>query len=272
MSKSFWCYGLCLIATIALCAGEDISYKEKLASLIKEEYDGVATFDNTISESVAKAEYVKYTNGEYARTNEETAKIHKLKLSIAQKEKQKFQRSLIESDFTFETADKEEILQIHNDYREALCSQDGSVKDINSDTYPRCSNMNYLFWDNALEKVAQGWADSLASSCGGISHNGNRDSDLQTYSSDASFTVPSNAQIGENVAYTGSSGSASISFVTDRLDDMWEEYGDWSYQTYESNTINGAGHFAQIAWAKTRYVSCAGAMCTSGSLNKYYTV
>ena len=70
-------------------------------------------------------------------------------------------------------------MKIHNDYRSGLCKQDGTAKDKSGNNYPACSDMNYLFWDDALEKVAQSWADSLASSCSGLSHNSARSSDLQ---------------------------------------------------------------------------------------------
>ena len=256
MFKSLSC---CLFATLAFA--EDVSFKEKLTSFIKEEYDGVATFDASINESIAQAEYKKYTNGEYAQMQQELEKVHKSNLSSLS----------VESDFTFDQDDKKLILKIHNDYRSALCSQDGTVKDSSGNTYPGCSDVNYLFWDDALEKVAQGWADSLASSCSGLSHNSDRSSDLQKYKSSASFIVPSNAYVGENVGYYGStSGSANIEYATSNLDSMWDEDSDWSYQAFTSSSMN-AGHFTQMAWANTRYVACAGAMC-KGDYYNYYTV
>ena len=246
------------------------SYKDKLTLLIKEKYDGVAAFDESVSEAMAKEEYEKYTNGEYDRLSKERERFHRAKKEAGIDLDKK--RSLVSSDFTFDDDDKELILKIHNDYRSGLCKQDGTAKDKSGNNYPACSDMNYLFWDDALEKVAQSWADSLASSCSGLSHNSARSSDLQKYTSDASFTVPSNAYVGENVGYSGTTSSnVDISYATARLTSMWEEDGDWSYQPYKSSTINGAGHFTQMAWADTRYIACAGSMC-KGNYNNYYTV
>ena len=63
-----------------------------------------------------------------------------------------------------------------------------------------------------------------------------------------------------------------MSRYTDRIEDMWEEYDLWKYQAYHSSNVNGAGHFTQMAWAKTRYISCGVNRCNDGTYWRFYLV
>ena len=220
--------------------------------------EGKVGFDETITEEMAKDIYYKsLTNNNVNKTSKPNRR-----------------RQIDSNTGKIDEADKQTLLDYHNNYRIALSSGDGTVVDSTGSMYATASNMNELFWDPALAAVADAYAEELASSCGSLSHNSGRHDDFYSYEDLATFGYPTNIYLGENVAVTWStSATARMSRYTDRLDDMWEEYSLWQYQAYSSGSINGAGHFTQLAWSDTRYVGCGvGTKCYDGSYYKYFLV
>ena len=170
---------------------------------------------------------------------------------------------------------REEILNYHNNYRSSLSSGDGTVLDTNGNVYPKASNMNYLFWDDALANVAQNYAQQLATSCSGVSHNDNRDDDFYNYAeTDASFLYPSSGiTLGENIGLTYSNvDTSSDSIYLSLLDFLWQQSSSWEYQTLSSSGVFSAGSFTQIIWADTRYVGCGTYKCYDGSWYNFFLV
>ena len=228
------------------------SWKGKLVTLMNGE--GKMGFDETITEEMAHDIYNKHLSGYY---NNQTivGRINSREYRNSIRNNPKLRaarRRMYDSNGDMDDTDRLSLLDYHNNYRVAVASGDGTVIDIDGNVYPTASNMNYMFWDDALASVAEDYADELGSSCNSLVHNSGRHDDFYTYAaSQASFEYPSsNIYLGENIAVTWSTSSnVRESRFTDRIDDMWEEYVLWSYQTYKSSSINGAGHFTQMAWA-----------------------
>ena len=209
---------------------------------------GKIGFDDTITESMARDIYNKHLSGIYNNATS-IKRIESREYRNKIRQNPSLRRSLIDSDGNIDDTEREQLLEIHNDYRSAVSSGDGTVIDISGAVYPTASDMNYIFWDDALASVAQDYAEELGNACDSLIHNSGRHSDFYTYAaSQASFDYPeSGIYLGENIAVTWTTGAGvSMSRYTDRIDDMWEEYLLWSYQAYSSTTINGAGHYTQV--------------------------
>lgn len=144
-------------------------------------------------------------------------------------------------------------LSAHNDLRSQL-SEGGISDDGTQGAYPvPATALPDLQWDAQLAAVAQQYADKCS-----WGHNRARKSEYQT----AGGTL---ASVGENIAYQAySSTQNTAADVLPELFDLWAaENIKWHYQTYQSATINGAGHFTQLIWANTTYVGCAISVCSS---------
>ena len=248
------------------------SFKAKLVSLLNEH--GKIGFDETITESMARDIYEKHLSGVYNNATS-IKRIESREYRNKLRNNPSVRRSLIDSEGNIDDTDREYLLEIHNDYRSAVASADGTVIDTDGNVYPTASDMNYIFWDDALASVAQDYAEELGNACSSLVHNSGRHDDFYTYAaSQASFDYPeSNIYLGENIAVTWTTASGtSMSRYTDRIDDMWEEYLLWSYQTYQSSSINGAGHFTQMSWADTRYMGAGVNRCFDGTYYRFFSV
>jgi len=164
------------------------------------------------------------------------------------------------------TTDMQYLLNLHNYYRgntsEGLVTNDGT----GNGKYPISSNMNSVFWDEALAALAQNHSNTCV-----YGHNANRNTQFYNFEKYATYKYPNNIQIGENIAAAYTSETVSPQYALLILADAWfNEHVDWHYQKYESATINGAGHFSQIAWAETRYIGCGYTTCPGSSM--YYLV
>ncbi len=142
-------------------------------------------------------------------------------------------------------------LNTHNEMRASL--NNGSVTDDGTDdNYPIPSPQLQSFtWNAMLAQVAQNYADKCQ-----YGHNSNRQSDYVALGGE-------NIYIGENIAahwFSQPQGNASH-YAGLQMNLWWDEHSDWHYQTYQSNTINGAGHFTQMIWANTIEIGCGMAYC-----------
>jgi uncharacterized protein YkwD len=108
-----------------------------------------------------------------------------------------------------------ELLAAHNAYRAKHCAAP-------------------LAWSDALEKVAQGWADHLHGKCT-MKHSG--------------------GQYGENL-WMGTAGAFSIRSVVD----SW--YGEVSSYAYQPGGFSmSTGHFTQVVWQGSTKLGCAMTTC-----------
>jgi hypothetical protein len=169
----------------------------------------------------------------------------------------------------FTTAEKAQILKLHNDLREDLAR--GEIPGM-----PAAADMNQLVWDDALANVAL----SYVQTCPGLAHNAQRSIDYLN-ERDAGYTRwgPDNQYlssfcngqdcilVGENVLWT--SGTWSLSYILSAIESgWWDEHEDWTFGDHKVGCAPGqmCGHFTQMAWANTRYVGCAVVNgCANGS-------
>ena len=222
---------------------DELTIKEKLMELLQE-YDTSVHFDETITAHIAHNIYTKLKPNVDKDVNKQGIKIGEKRQFASSKtvKRTNSDRNLLLTSDGWETSDKETVLDMHNDYRSNVAS--GNEADDGTDgTYPEASDMNKLFWDDALASVAQAYSDNCV-----WGHNGNRNSEFYDYADKARFDYPdSNIYLGENIAISWTTSDAiQDSYLTDLVDAWWEEATLWHYQTYSSSTINGAGHFTQV--------------------------
>ncbi|XP_041047250.1 cysteine-rich secretory protein LCCL domain-containing 2 [Carcharodon carcharias] len=126
--------------------------------------------------------------------------------------------------------DKDEILQLHNHLR--------------GEVYPSCSNMEYMEWDNELERSAESWAQQCVWDHG------------------PSHLLKS---IGQNLAVHWGRYRSPASHVQA----WYDEVKDYTYPyAHECNPwcperCSGAmcTHYTQLVWATTNRVGCAVNVC-----------
>lgn len=142
-------------------------------------------------------------------------------------------------------------LDTHNDRRAELNA--GTVTDDGTDgTYPVPSTpLPMLVWNSHLAEVAQAHADACV-----YEHNSDRKDQYVAAGGE-------NIYIGENIAvnYTSAALNSLESYAVTQTDLWWDEHTLWHHQTYQSGTINGAGHFTQMIWENTIEVGCGIASC-----------
>ena len=102
---------------------------------------------------------------------------------------------------TLDTSEKQEMLDAHNNYRSQTALGNMPAPSGNQ---PQATNMNKLFWDPALEKIASDYASGCY-----IEHNDNRQQEMisPAVAPLATFTYPSSAPTsglsnGENIHYS----------------------------------------------------------------------
>ncbi|KAF8565510.1 hypothetical protein P879_08174 [Paragonimus westermani] len=131
---------------------------------------------------------------------------------------------------TISTADKTELLTLHNDLREALLACDYGDQE-------QPSSLPDLIWDTDLETKAQ----TLADQC---------QCDSQ---SAADRSVASYDYVGQNVAAADN--------ITDAFQIWLDEQTGYTLGAY--TCASTAGHYTQLVWADTTHVGCAVASCAS---------
>ena len=131
---------------------------------------------------------------------------------------------------TLETSEKQQLLDAHNLYRSQTALGTMAAPSGNQ---PQAANMNKLFWDPALEKVARDYATGCY-----IEHNDNRQQEMisPTVAPLATFTYPSSAptnglSCGENIYYSSLSNpdfygaydieQSTVGWMPDEADDWY---------------------------------------------------
>lgn len=121
----------------------------------------------------------------------------------------------------------------------------GAINAVRANVSPPAQVMPALVWDNALETLAQSWANSCA---GGPA--------MLVHSPIASRTnVAGYAYVGENLY--ASSGAANVQQAVN----LWaSERNNYDLAT---NTCSGGtcGHYTQLVWADTLAVGCGRSSC-----------
>ncbi len=171
--------------------------------------------------------------------------------------------------FDLSLEQKRKMLDTHNHYRKK-CANGESGEGENA---PKSAgNMQTLFWDNALAKMAK----ERAAACY-FGHLGDatgiRDA-FEKVKHEASFELPVSYEIGENISINILNPPA-----TQYEDETWtgsvkswydESYAyDWDSNYCHTDTC---GHWSQVCSGETRYVGCAVAECDNikGSNNPAY--
>ena len=147
-------------------------------------------------------------------------------------------------------SDKQSILDMHNYYR-------SQVSIGNTANQPFATNMNSLFWDSALESVANDWVQECT-----WAHNRLRTYNVETlYFENATFKIPTiNFYIGENLYAT----TANANKLSHLLLGIYKWYIEFEYYNYSQTYQNEAAHYTALVWADTRYVGCAYYTCNDG--------
>eukprot|EP01083_Nonionella_stella_P165764 552414_1 len=161
-------------------------------------------------------------------------------------------RRLITEGFEWEPQDIQDILDAHNIYRSETAN--GNTTAPFNGTQPTAANMNKLFWDPALEKIATDYAKT----CPGVAFNRNRHSDLENAQSIATFTFTPPSYVGEN--------RLASSLTTPAMTYVWADYAAFYY--YDDNVCMvtvGCDPYKQVVWARTRYVGCGFSICEDQS-------
>ncbi|MCP3941126.1 MAG: PKD domain-containing protein [Desulfobacteraceae bacterium] len=155
---------------------------------------------------------------------------------------------------------KRAILDAHNEFRRK-CANGESGGDEGENSPKTAANMQYMFWDEALEEMAKKRAaNCYAGHFGGF---GQIQDDFDDVKDGLSFT-PTGLPAGENVALYKN--------VSDPYDpDVWASaveawYDESDLYDWETNTCyaDTCGHWAQVCSGETRYVGCAVSKCPDG--------
>lgn len=124
-----------------------------------------------------------------------------------------------------------------------------------------------LTWSTDIAKVAQAYADKLASTC----------STTLVHS-----TPQERMGWGENLAMMGGFGSAPAGSAQQAVD-LWEsELKCYTFGAFQAGVgatctsacqmYGGCGHYTQVVWRKTLRVGCGVGECTSGSSKRAFWV
>eukprot|EP01084_Bolivina_argentea_P197348 338214_1 len=172
-------------------------------------------------------------------------------------------RSLITEGFEWETQDIQDILDAHNIYRSETAN--GNTPAPSRGTQPTAANMNKLFWDPALEKIATDYAKT----CPGLEHNSNKRSDMENAQSIATFTfIYASPNVGENIWASSLKTPAMTHMylntnygILGSIDRWYNEAAFYSYDDRSCMVREMCHHYKQVVWAKTRYVGCGFSIC-----------
>eukprot|EP01084_Bolivina_argentea_P312355 540764_1 len=165
---------------------------------------------------------------------------------------------------SFTETEIEIILDGHNDRRDLAAS--GSETCYGS-SCPASSDMNYVFWDPALSTIATYWAHRCIQQHHNTNNPGQQEQmyyDLcQNNNCKASDFTNNPYQIGENLQ-ADADYSSGIDAVLGGINAWYNEAKNYHWNS-QSAVIGVAGHWTQGVWAKTRYIGCGYAVCSTGS-------
>lgn len=136
--------------------------------------------------------------------------------------------------------EKNRILEAHNQVRAQVAKGQLGKQ-------PSAANMSVLVWDEALERVAQGWADQCV-----FSHNDERVTEYRTAGGESS-------SVGGNLFAT----SVDEKVPTEAVKSWLAEHTRFTFGPVSRKAVPATGHYTQLAWAATRRVGCAQATCPS---------
>jgi len=197
-------------------------------------------------------------------------------------------------------SEKQEILDLHN-ARRALAAAGAEDCAVDSDSgrgatkCPAARDMNYLFWDPALEALSTFWAHQCISDhhgtwddpsaagrwYGSSDWYGGQQSVLDGTPPERMYDAQCAAGgckargfdangwsnwIGENLAFAGGRSQYSMAHVLHGIASWFDESADYVWS--EGRTRRGGdqvGHWTAGVWAASRYVGCGYAVCPSGS-------
>jgi len=197
-------------------------------------------------------------------------------------------------------SEKQEILDMHN-ARRALAAGGAEDCAVDSDSgrgatkCPAARDMNYLFWDPALEALSTFWAHQCISDhhgtwddpsaagrwYGSSDWYGGQQSVLDGTPPERMYDAQCAAGsckapgfdangwstwIGENLAFAGGRSQYSMAHVLHGIESWFDESADYVWS--EGRTRLGGdqvGHWTAGVWAASRYVGCGYAVCPSGS-------
>ncbi|XP_022805622.1 multiple epidermal growth factor-like domains protein 6 isoform X1 [Stylophora pistillata] len=133
---------------------------------------------------------------------------------------------------------KEKFLDEHNKFR-------GMVD-------PPAADMEYLFWDEDLAKLAQMWSNQCV-----------WDHGFLEFGDEYPNTVPFKGQVGQNLAREW----GKLQNPEDRVIRWYKEHEFFKYSKFASPLTAAqcskkpCGHYTQLAWATTRYLGCGVKWC-----------
>ncbi|XP_001603551.4 venom allergen 5-like [Nasonia vitripennis] len=153
--------------------------------------------------------------------------------------------------------EKQKVLNLHNELRQRVAR--GQEHRGSLGPQPAATNMAHLTWDNELEKIAQTWA----SQCN-FAHDSCRDVER--------FNV------GQNIAYTATTGDISTLDVEQLVKNWYDEVKNYNHnQVARFGAVRGnggkqIGHYTQLVWADTTKLGCGAIKYKDGKFNKFYLV
>jgi len=160
---------------------------------------------------------------------------------------------------TLSSIDKQALLDAHNKYR-MITARGGTPNQ------PSATNMNELFWDPALAKVAENYTRSCV-----FAHNSDRLTQFKSRSNDSIFILGSAPTVGENLYLT--TRLETLDTLLKGLEAFYAEYQYFTYDTLGCTTGQQCGHYKQMVQGITRYVGCGYTYCDVAyypDANKYY--
>jgi hypothetical protein len=149
------------------------------------------------------------------------------------------------ADGVFNADEKRALLADHNERRAQLAR--GRVSG-----QPPASDMNELFWDDGLAELAHAWVKRCE-----WRHNPQRKQQLDPARTRFRFEAE-HTGVGENL-YSSTDLVATLSLFVKGHDNWWGEHRQ--YRNADGACSGVCGHYTQMAWAATRYVGCAYAVC-----------
>ncbi|XP_036025301.1 GLIPR1-like protein 1 [Onychomys torridus] len=116
-----------------------------------------------------------------------------------------------------------------------------SHNELRSKVNPSAANMNYLYWDKKLAKVAESWSNKCQ-----FAHNPCIN---KQYQCDKDYDV-----LGENIFLGG------IQTTPKRMISYW--YNESQHYTFDTMACSKVcGHYTQVVWANSLRIGCALSSC-----------
>ncbi|XP_044009945.1 venom allergen 5-like [Aphidius gifuensis] len=146
--------------------------------------------------------------------------------------------------------EKQEIVQVHNDFRAKVASGQESRGDGGGQP---AGDIPPLTWDDSIAEVAQRWASQCS-----FGHDQCRNTETE--------------QAGQNVA-SKSASNGYISSMTDLVTMWYDEVDKFNPQgVYSYKFSMSTGHYSQLVWGTTTNIGCGVAKYFDGQWYNTYLV